>query len=53
MWWYVVINKPNFHVALAVDHGHAEVYVYRGKSEEQMHEIGRVLVDASGLRMLA
>ena len=53
VWWYVVINKPSFHVALAVDHGHAEVYVYRGKSEEQMHEIGRVLVDASGLRMLA
>jgi hypothetical protein len=53
VWWYVVINKPNFHVALAADHGHAEVYVYRGKSEEQMHEIARVLVDASGLRMLA
>ena len=52
VWWYQVIHKPNFHVALAVDHGHAEVYVYRGKSEEQMREIGQVLVNASGLRML-
>ena len=52
VWWYNVIHKPDFHVALAVDHGHAEVYVYRGKSEEQMREIGRVLVDAGGVRML-
>ncbi len=53
VWWYNVIYKPDFHVALAVNHGHAEVYVYRGKSEEQMHEIGRVLVDAGGVRMLS
>jgi len=52
VWWYVVIHKPNFHVALSAHHGHPEVFVYRGKSEEQMREIGQVLVNASGLQML-
>ena len=51
VWWYQVIHKPDFHVALAAHHGHAEVYVYRGKSEEQMREIGQVLANAGGLQM--
>jgi hypothetical protein len=50
IWWYNAIYKSTFHVALTLDHGHAEVYVYRGRNEEQMHDITRVLCDAAGLR---
>jgi hypothetical protein len=50
VWWYYIINKSSFHVALARDHGHPAVYVYRGRSEEQMHDIDKTLREASGLR---
>ena len=53
IWWYCVIHKPTFHVALAQDHGRAEFFVYRGKSERQMEEIRDLLTNAAGLRLLA
>jgi hypothetical protein len=49
LWWYHVIYRPAFHVALARDHGHPELYVYRGRREEQMRDIADVLCSASGL----
>jgi hypothetical protein len=49
-WWYYVINKSTYHVALARDHGHPDVYLYRGRSEEQMRDIDATVRDASGLR---
>jgi hypothetical protein len=52
VWWYFVIHKITFQVALAQDHGQVAEIVYRGWSEEQMHEIQRVLCDASGLRLI-
>jgi hypothetical protein len=52
IWWYVAIYQPHFHVALAQDHGHAAVYVYRGRSDAQMNDIARTLCEASGLRLV-
>jgi hypothetical protein len=50
VWWYNAIHKPHFHVALARDHGHSEVYVYRGRSQEQMNDIATTLCNAANLR---
>jgi hypothetical protein len=50
IWWYLAIHKPFFHVALAQDHGHAEVYVYRGHSAEQMNDIAEAICNAAGLK---
>jgi hypothetical protein len=50
IWWYNTMHKEHFHVALARDHGHADVYVYRGRSQEQMHDISEALCNAAGLR---
>jgi hypothetical protein len=50
VWWYLVIHKIHFQVALARDHGYAAVIVYRGWSQAQMWEIARTLCDASGLK---
>jgi hypothetical protein len=50
IWWFNVIHRSQYYVALARDHGHAEVYVYRGRNDEQAVEIGKVLREASGLR---
>ena len=43
IWWYIAIYTPYFHVALAQDHGHAALYVYRGRSQEQMNDIAATL----------
>jgi hypothetical protein len=50
VWWYLVIHKPFFYLALAQDHGHAEVRVYRGHSAEQMNDIALAICNATGLR---
>lgn len=50
IWWYLVIHTPNFHVALAKDHGRADVFVYRGQKLEQMREIAEAICAATGLR---
>lgn len=52
LWWYVAIYQNHYHVALAEDHGRASLTVYRGRSEEQMHDVAKVLCDASGLKIL-
>ncbi len=52
IWFYVAIYKVHFHVALAIDHGHSDVYIYRGRSQEQMNDIADALCDASGLKRL-
>lgn len=52
IWWYVAIHKEHYHVALAVDHGHSELYLYRGRSQEQMNEIADAVCNATGLQRL-
>lgn len=52
IWWYYAIYQMHFHVALAVDHGHADVWVYRGRSQEQMNDIADVLSNAAGIPRL-
>jgi hypothetical protein len=52
IWWYVAIYCNHYHVSLARDHGFSEVHVYRGRSEEQMHDVTKTLCQASGLRVL-
>jgi hypothetical protein len=51
IWWYVAIYQNHYHVALAEDHGRKALTVYRGRSEEQMHDVAKVLCDASGLQV--
>lgn len=53
IWWYNAIYKQHYHVALALNHGHSELYVYRGCNEEQMNDIADAVANASGLRRLA
>jgi hypothetical protein len=48
IYWYMAIYKPFFHVALAQDHGHAAVYVFRGHSVAQMNEIADAICGATG-----
>jgi hypothetical protein len=45
LWWYFVIYKDLFYVALCRDHGFPEQYVYRGKNEERVQEIAKILGD--------
>lgn len=49
LWWYITIHKVTFFVALARDHGHADLYLYRGWSQAQMTEIATTLRDAARL----
>jgi hypothetical protein len=53
IWWYLAIYSNHYHVSLARNHKHAEVSVYRGRSEEQMREIETALCQASGLHHLS
>jgi len=46
IYYYCVIHRTEFTVALTDEHGYPEVYVYRGWSEEQMHEVQQTLRDA-------
>jgi hypothetical protein len=50
LYWYLAIHKPFYHVALAQDHGHAAVYVYRGHSDAQMNDIAQTICDVTGLK---
>ena len=52
IWWYNAIHKQHYHVALARDHGYPEVYVYRGRSQEQMEDVSTALINATGLQHL-
>ncbi|MFO0878413.1 MAG: hypothetical protein U0840_13830 [Gemmataceae bacterium] len=52
IYGYQAIYKNTYHVALALDHGHSEVYLYRGRSEEQMNAIAEAVCGASGLPRL-
>lgn len=53
IWYYLAIHRPHFHVALARDHGHAEVWVYRGQNAEQMTAIAEALCNAAALRVVS
>jgi hypothetical protein len=49
VWWYVAIYQNHYHVGMAEDHGRVALPVYRGRSEDQMHEIAKAMCDATGL----
>jgi hypothetical protein len=51
LFWYFVIHKPYFYVALTQDHGHPELFVYRGRSEQQMRDVRDTLIKATGLQL--
>jgi hypothetical protein len=46
IYYIFVMHKVELTVALTDEHGYPEVYVYRGWSEEQMHEVRQTLHDA-------
>jgi hypothetical protein len=46
VYWYCVMYRTEYTVALTSVHGVPEVYVYRGTDEEQMLEITQTLRDA-------
>jgi hypothetical protein len=52
IWFYLAIYLNHYHVDLAEDHGRSVVSVYRGRTEEQMHEITKVLCGATGLGII-
>jgi RNA polymerase subunit RPABC4/transcription elongation factor Spt4 len=52
IYYYAAIHLPYFHVALAIDHGRPDLYVYRGRSLEQMETIRDFLCEAAELRHL-
>lgn len=52
IWYYTAIHTPHFHVALALDHGHPSLYIYRGRNQDQMNDIADTLCAATGLQRL-
>lgn len=52
IYYFLVIHQPYFFVGLALDHGRAAVYVYRGRSGAQMGQISDFLCEAAELRRL-
>jgi hypothetical protein len=51
VWWFFVINRNHYYVALARDHGYPEVYVYRGQRQAQMEDVADTLREATGLKL--
>jgi hypothetical protein len=49
LWWYYVIQKDIFYVALTKDHGFPALRVYHGHNEEMMREIAAALSEAAEL----
>ena len=39
LWWYFFIHKETFYVALTKDHGHPELFLYRGWKEDYMRDM--------------
>jgi hypothetical protein len=52
LWWYYVIERDRYTVALARDHGFPELLLYRGFSEEQRGGMADAIRDATGLPLL-
>jgi len=50
VWWYQVIYKVKYYVALAHSHNYPEVTLYRGNHSEQAEDIAVTLRDAARLR---
>jgi hypothetical protein len=46
IYWYCAIHKTEYTVALTNEHENPEIKVYRGWSQDQMHEIHQTLRDA-------
>ncbi len=49
VWWYLVIHKDTYFVTLTRDHGFPAVYLYRGRSPEQMEDVIAVVRQVTDL----
>jgi hypothetical protein len=49
VWWFCVVQRVVFYVALAQGHGFPAATLYRGWREEQALELAHTLSDAAGL----
>jgi hypothetical protein len=49
LWWYYIIHKDSFFVALTRQHGFPDQLVYRGWSQETMKEVEKVMREVAGL----
>lgn len=43
VWWYFFIHKEMFYVALTKDHGHPELFLYRGWKEDYMKDMANTV----------
>jgi hypothetical protein len=46
-WWYFFIHRDTFFVALARDHGHPDLYLYRGWNEALMRDLYKTVEDVA------
>jgi hypothetical protein len=53
LWWYFVIRRVSFYVALCKNHAYPELMLYRGWSEEMMSDMGSVIREATDLPNLS
>jgi hypothetical protein len=49
LWWYFVIAKDNFFVALIKDHGSQSLRVYQGHNEAMMRDVAATLSEVAEL----
>jgi hypothetical protein len=49
LWWYFVIHKDSFFVALTQDHGYPALNVLRSWDDVQVRRIARTLADVTGM----
>jgi hypothetical protein len=47
IWYFAVMNRDTWYVALTKDHGHPETWIYRGWSETRAKEISSTLRTAA------
>jgi hypothetical protein len=53
LWWFYVIQRVTFYVALCKNHGYPEMMLYRGWDENMMQEMGSVIGEVTDLTNLS
>jgi hypothetical protein len=49
LWWYLVMHRVTYQVALTNDHGYAARVLYRGGNHDRVIEIAETIRDVTGL----
>src|SRR5581483_3388367 len=49
LWYFLVISRITYYVALCKDHGYPELILYRGWDQNLMREIADTVQDVTGL----